>query len=139
MKDFMQTMREKEQSNLFSVYNHIKMEEIGTDYAIFSLEICPESKNGFGTVHGGAIFSMADNATGFAAHTDGRQYVTQNGALHFLSNQTEGTVYARAKVRHRGRKTCLVTVDITGNNEKLIATGEFSFFCVKPSIDEEKK
>ncbi len=115
------------------------MEQIGTDYAIFSLEICPESKNGFGTVHGGAIFTMADNATGFAAHTDGRQYVTQDGALHFLSNQTEGTIYAKAKVRHRGRSTCLVTVDITGKDEKLIATGEFSFFCVTPSAASENK
>ena len=69
--------KEKEQQNRFTAYNHIEMVMIEQDHAIFRLNICPESKNSFGMVHGGAIYAMADNATGFAAHTDGRNYVTQ--------------------------------------------------------------
>ena len=45
------------------------------DHAVVRLNIKPESKNSYGMVHGGAIYAMADNATGFAAHTDGRNYV----------------------------------------------------------------
>ena len=102
------------------------------------LEIRTDTQNPMGMVHGGAIYAMADNATGFAAHTDGRSYVTQTSALQFLRNQSEGTVWARAQVRHRGKSTCLVAVDIIGEKEKLLATGEFTFFCVDKKLMDEK-
>ena len=69
----LETARETERMNQFAVYNHIEMVEVEPDHAIFRLNIRPESKNGYGMVHGGAIYAMADNATGFAAHTDGRR------------------------------------------------------------------
>lgn len=129
---------EKEEANRFATYNHIEMVEVEPDHAVFRLNIRPESKNSYGMVHGGAIYAMADNATGFAAHTDGRSYVTQTSALHFLRNQSEGEIKADARVRHRGRTTCLVAVDILGSGGKLLATGEFTFFCVDPNIMAEK-
>ena len=104
--------KDKERKNLFATYNHIEMVMVEEDHAVFRLNIKPESKNSYGMVHGGAIYAMADNATGFAAHTDGRNYVTQTSALHFLRNQSEGEIQADARVRHRGHSTCLVAVDI---------------------------
>lgn len=130
--------KKKEQANRFVTYNHIEMVLIEEDHAIFRLNIRPESKNSYGMVHGGAIYAMADNACGFAAHTDGRNYVTQTSALHFLRNQSEGEIQADARVRHRGRSTCLVAVDLLGEDEKLLATGEFTFFCVDPNIMASK-
>lgn len=122
--------RERIKGNGFMVYNHMELETVEPDYAVFRMEIRPESKNVFGMVHGGAIYALADNATGSAAHTDGRHYVTQNGNLHFLRNQAEGNIRAIARVRHRGRSTVLVLVDVVGDGGTLLATGEFSFFCV---------
>ena len=127
-----------EKKNGFTVYNHIEMVLAERDHAIYRLNIRPESKNSYGMVHGGAIYAMADNATGFAAHTDGRNYVTQTSALHFLRNQSEGEIQADARVRHRGHSTCLVAVDILGEDEKLLATGEFTFFCVDPELMASK-
>ena len=72
-----QQAAELNKKNLFATYNHIEVEFVEPDHAIFKLEIRPESKNPYGIVHGGAIYTMADNATGYAAHTDGRSYVTQ--------------------------------------------------------------
>ncbi len=129
---------ELNKKNLFATYNHIEAEFVEPDHAIFKLEIRPESKNPYGIVHGGAIYTMADNATGYAAHTDGRSYVTQGSSMHFLRNQSEGVVRADAKVRHRGRTTCLVNVDILGEGGKLLATGEFTYFCIDPDIMAQK-
>ena len=137
-EDFTEMMREKEMNNKFVVHNHIKMVSVKKDEAIFSLDIREESKNSFGMVHGGAIYAMADNAAGFVVHTDGRHHVTQTSALHFLRNQSEGTVMATARIRHRGNTTALVAVDITGDNGKLIATGEFTFFCVDKAVIDRK-
>ena len=130
--------KDKERKNLFATYNHIEMVMVEEDHAVFRLNIKPESKNSYGMVHGGAIYAMADNATGAAAHTDGRNYVTQTSALHFLRNQPEGEIQADARVRHRGRSTCLVTVDILGEDETLLATGEFTFFCVDAKLMEQR-
>lgn len=138
MNELEQRSRERLALNAFMRHNHIEMESVEPDRAVFRLTIRPESKNPFGMVHGGAIYTLADNATGAAAHTDGRFYVTQTSALHFLRNQSEGTVRATAWVRHRGRSTVLTAVDITGEGGKLIATGEFTFFCVDKDVMEEK-
>ena len=129
---------ELNRKNAFSFYNHIEPESVEADHVVFRLEIRPESKNPYGVVHGSAIYTMADNATGYAAHTDGRFYVTQTSSMHFLRNQTHGVVRAEARVRHRGRATCLVDVDILGEGGLLLATGEFTYFCVDPAIMARK-
>ena len=138
MNELEQRTRQRMEKNAFMLHNHIELESVERDRAVFRLEIRPESRNPYGLIHGGAIYTMADNATGFAAHTDGRNYVTQTSALHFLRNQSEGEIQADARVRHRGHSTCLVAVDILGEDEKLLATGEFTFFCVDPEIMARK-
>lgn len=129
---------ERTQRNAFAVYNHIELESVEADHAVFRLLIRPESKNPYGIVHGSALYTMADNATGYAAHTDGRYYVTQTSSMHFLRNQCTGTVRADARVRHRGKSTCLVDVDIIGEDGRLLATGDFTYFCVDLAIMEKK-
>lgn len=124
--------------NGFAKYNEIMLVEMEPDRAVFRVEIREENKNPFGMLHGGAIYTLADQATGTAAHTDGRTYVTQTSAMHFLRNQAEGVVYATGTVRHRGRSTVLTTVDITNEEGKLIATGEFTFFCVDKAVMDAK-
>ena len=124
--------------NAFMFHNYIEMESAERDKAVFKLVIRPESKNPYGIVHGGAIYTMADNAAGAVAHSDGRYYVTQTSSLHFLRNQAEGVVRAEARIRHRGKSTCLVDVDITGEGNILLATGQFTYFCVDINMMAEK-
>lgn len=138
MTELEKVIQERERKNGFMLHNFIELESVERDRAVFKLTIRPESKNPYGMIHGGAIYTLADNATGTAAHTDGRYYVTQTSALHFLRNQSEGTVRATATVRHRGRSTVLTAVDITGDDGRLIATGEFTFFCVDKDIMDAK-
>ena len=138
MSELEQNTRQRLQKNAFMLHNHIELESVEPDRAVFRLDIRPESRNPYGMVHGGAIYTMADNATGTAAHTDGRYYVTQTSALHFLRNQASGTVRATAWVRHRGKSTVLTAVDITGEDGKLLATGEFTFFCVDKGLMDSK-
>ena len=134
MEETQQTLEERTRARIrkngFMIHNHIELESVEKDRAVFRLDIRPESCNPYGMVHGGAIYTLADNATGSAAHTDGRHYVTQNGSLHFLKNQGEGIIRAEARVRHRGRSTVLVDVDVVGTDGLLLASGEFSFFCI---------
>lgn len=119
--------------NPFVLHNHIEIEEVEPDCARLCFTIRPDSLNPHGLVHGGALFTLADNAAGCAATTDGRSYVTQECDIHFLRVQPSGVVRAEARVRHRGRSTVLVEVSITGEDEHLLATASFTFFCVDGS------
>lgn len=117
-------------ANAFTDHNFIRLESAEMDCVTYRLDIRPESRNPFGMVHGGALYTLADDAAGGAAHSDGRHYVTQHGDLHFLDNRAHGTVLATGRVRHRGRSTVLVEVEITDEAGALLATGAFSYFCV---------
>ena len=77
MTEIEERIQERQKKNGFMRHNFIEMESVARDRAVFRLTIRPESKNPYGMVHGGAIYTLADNATGTAAHTDGRYYVTQ--------------------------------------------------------------
>lgn len=123
-------IREIVRQNAFTEYNHMELAEVERDRAVFRLEIRPDSVNGYGMVHGGALYALADNATGCAVHTDGRDYVTQSGSLNFLSNQGRGVILAAARVRQRGRRTALASVEITGGDGKLLAAGDFRYYCI---------
>ena len=115
-------------ANAFTDHNFIRLESAEADCAVYRLDIRPESRNPFGMVHGGALYTLADDAAGGAAHSDGRHYVTQHGDLHFLDNRAHGTIRAAGRVRHRGRSTVLVDVEITDESGSLLATGAFSYF-----------
>ena len=116
-------------SNAFMRHNHIHAEPAGPDRAQAILDIVPESRNPYGILHGGAFYTLADCACGCACRMDGRKYVTLQGGLNFLKSVSEGRVTAQATVRHRGRTTCLVEVEITAETGALLVKGDFTFFC----------
>lgn len=128
--DIEQKLEILEKKNAFSNYNRIYLESVEEDRAVYSMEIRPENRNQHGMAHGGALYTLADDAAGTAAYSDGRHYVTQSGDLHFLNNRGQGTLWATGRVRHRGRSTVLVDVDVTDEAGALLATGTFSYFCV---------
>lgn len=118
------------QLNRYMTHSFIDLSMIEPERAEVRLTLRQEVTNPFGMLHGGALYTMADCAAGAAAHSDGRNHVTQNSSLNFLSNIREGTAVAVGAVVHRGRRTCLVNVSITAEaTGKLLATGCFTFFC----------
>ena len=125
-------------ANAFTDHNFIRLESAEPDCVVYRLDIRPESRNPWGMVHGGALYTLADDAAGGAAHSDGRHYVTQHGDLHFLDNRAHGTIRAAGRVRPRGRSTVLVDVELPAESGALLATGAFSYFCVDRKRMEER-
>lgn len=121
----------RELPNSFFDCNHMHVVLKERDHAIAELVVRPESTNPYGRVHGGAFYTLGDTAAGNAAHSDGRLYVTQYSSVHYIHNVTVGhTVRAEAVIRHRGRATCLSEVTFTDETGCLLATGQYTFFCI---------
>ena len=88
----------RDSMNTFMHYNFNEQAELEQDYAVCKLDIRPECLNPFGMVHGGALCTLADNAAGMAAHTDGRLYVTQSSAFQFVKNQGATSLRVRSRL-----------------------------------------
>ena len=119
-----------QEKNAFALYNHMELESADDSCVVMRLEIHETSKNPLGIVHGGAMYTMADCAAGIVINTDGRRHVTQGSSMHYLKNRTEGVIRAAGRVVHRGKTTSLVHVEITDEGGVLLASGEFTFFCL---------
>ena len=118
------------QANRFAAHNGIQLRQVELGKAEAVLEMGPNSVNPYGRIHGGALYTLADCAGGMACRTDGRRYVTLDGTLHFIRSADHGTITAAASVIHRGRTTSVVGVRITDQDDTLLATGDFTFFCL---------
>jgi acyl-CoA thioesterase len=117
--------------NAFMQYNHIRLGQVEPDRVTMELTVEEEHLNPYGFIHGGALFTMADNACGMAARTDGRQYVTQSSAFTFLHSGVLGdTICMEGKVRRRGKTTCFVEANATNQAGELLASGSFTFYCI---------
>ena len=124
---------EVNRNNPFVQLLGVEIVEVSPDRSRLRLELRPEFLNPHGLVHGGALFTLADNAAGCAASTDGRVYVTQESDIHFLCAQSSGAVTAEARVIHRGRSTVLAEVSLTDEEGRLLAAASFTYFCVDGS------
>ncbi len=124
-----QEKKSYEQGNPFMDYNHIKVVSASADRAEMAVTLVPESRNLYGFMHGGLIYTILECTAGLAARQDGRRYVTQSSHINFLSNQKEGTVRAVAECVRRGRQMAVYRVQVLGENNKLMADGTVDMFC----------
>jgi len=78
-----------------------------------------EMLNGFGTLHGGIAYSLADSALAFAANSYGRISPLINGSMTYSKAAKEGDVLrAEANVISLGNKKADIDVTVFCNNEK---------------------
>ena len=89
----------------------------------------PESRNPMGVVHGGALFTLADTVAGTAAFTTGRNCVTLDSSMQFLSAARGDKLRCVAKPKKAGRTILVYEVTITDSEERLVASGTFTFYA----------
>ena len=93
------------------------------------LAIRTETKNPMGVVHGGALFTLADTVAGTAAFTTGRNCVTLDSSMQFLSAARGDKVYCVARPKKTGRTILVYEITITDSEGRLVATGIFTFYA----------
>lgn len=85
------------------------------------MEIRPFHLNGAGTVHGGAIFSLADFVFAVAANSSGQLALAINTSTTFIKAVTTGILYAEAEELSVNRRLGHYQVRIENEQERLIA------------------
>jgi acyl-CoA thioesterase len=81
-----------------------------------------EMINGFGIVHGGIAFSLADSAFAFACNNRNNLSVALDTAINFTKSTQPGeTLTAEAIEQHNGRSTGLYLVTVTNEKGEQVA------------------
>ena len=99
----------------FGTYNGIEVVSAGKGVAVARFELKPHHTNGLGTVHGGALFTLADLAFAAASNCGEDVVVSINGGMSFTKACTEGMIVAEA--REVTRSSRLVNYEAKVRNE----------------------
>lgn len=117
-------------SSDFLSFQGIQLLEAENGSSLVTMDINKSISNIYGTVHGGALFTLADTAAGSACFSRGRKCVTLNSTIHFIHPGISGTLTARGKEIHRGNKTALYEVTIMDEKEETVCSASFTFYLM---------
>ena len=109
-------------NDLFSQWLGIEVLEVSEGYSKIKMPVREEMINGFGIVHGGIAFSLADSAFAFACNNRNNLSVALDTSINFTRPVHVGDIIiAEAKEVHNGRSTGLYHISITNQNAHLVA------------------
>ena len=108
--------------DFFSQWMGIEVLDIREGYSKIKMVIRKEMVNGFGIVHGGIPFSMADSAFAFACNNRNNLSVALDVTISFTKAMHIGdTLTAEAKEIHNGRSTGVYLITITNQKDEQVA------------------
>ena len=123
----------KEMENKPGYYKHNDFHYIETkekDIVELKANITENALNGYGTIHGGIIFGLGDNAMGLLAYKLGKPAVTLSSNISYLRPGKGKYIKARAEMIKSGTNTCFLRCNIYDDNEVLIATMDGNYFNI---------
>lgn len=106
--------------DIFAKHCGIVLKEIGPGWATAEMVIRDFHLNGAKTVHGGAIFTLADYVFAVASNGRGKLALAIDTSMSFINASTEGTLYAEAKELFVSRRLGRYEVTITDGRQRLI-------------------
>ena len=110
------------EKDLFSQWLGIKVLQVNEGYSKIKMVVREEMINGFGIVHGGITFSLADSAFAFACNNRNNLSVALDTAINFTKSTQPGeTLTAEAIEQHNGRSTGLYLVTVTNEKGEQVA------------------
>ena len=106
----------------FSQWLGIEVLDIQEGYSKIKMTVREEMINGFGIVHGGIAFSLADSAFAFACNNRNNLSVALDTSINFTKSiQVGDELTAEAKETHNGRSTGLYFITITNQKNEQVA------------------
>jgi acyl-CoA thioesterase len=109
------------QNDQFARHANIELLTAGLGHATAKMKLQAHHLNGLGTVHGGAIFTLADFSFAVAGNSYGNMAVALDVSIVFMKAATTGTLWAEAREISKNFKVGLYMVDVKDDHGDLIA------------------
>jgi acyl-CoA thioesterase len=118
-KDVVDHMME---NDFFSQWMGVEVLDVKEGYSKIKMTIRKEMVNGFGIVHGGIPFSLADSAFAFACNNRNNLSVALDVTITFTKPVNVNDILtAEAKEVHNGRSTGVYLITIWNQNNEQVA------------------
>ena len=105
----------------FAEHANIELLSVSPGAARAKMTLHPHHTNGYGTVQGGAIFTLADFAFAAASNSHGNVAVAINVSITFMKAGLTGTLWAEAREISRNFKLGSYTVEVKDDQGELVA------------------
>ncbi|MFN0124439.1 MAG: PaaI family thioesterase [Blastocatellia bacterium] len=89
----------------------------------------------YGVWHGGVVFTLADSASGRAAHSlldEGRRSVTLEMQINYIGAVRDEACIATATVAHMGQSTMIVEAEVRTESGRMVARALATFAILTP-------
>jgi acyl-CoA thioesterase len=120
--------------DLFARHAGIELVDVSPGRATARMKIEPYHLNGAKTVHGGAIFTLADFAFAVASNSHGNLAMGINTSVSFVKAALTGILYAEATELSRSPKLAAYSVMVTDDANDVVAIFQGMVYRKKDSI-----
>lgn len=123
-EQFLQFSKKLSENTLMETLN-IEYIEVGDDYLIAKMPVNSRVHQPIGLLHGGATVALAESVGSAASllfiDTDKFEVRGIEISANHVKSKREGTVYAKAKIIHKGRTIHLWEIRVTDEEDSLIS------------------
>jgi len=125
-------------ADAFSRWMGLEVEAIGEGWCRLKFVVKPDMLNGFGIIHGGAVFAASDSAFAFACNSHGRVSVALDVSITFTKSAKAGeTLMVEARELHLGYKTSVYEIKTTNEAGELVAIFKGTAYRTSRSVLDE--
>ena len=123
------------ENDAFSQWMGLEVLEVREGYSKVKMTIRKEMINGFGIVHGGLAFSLADSAFAFACNNRNNVSVALDVTITFTKAvHVNDVLTAEATENHNGRSIGVYLISITNQNGDRVAIFKGTCFRTGKSL-----
>ena len=130
----MPTIHDYFKTDQFAARNNIELLEAAKGHAKAKMTLHPHHWNGIGTVHGGALFTLADFCFAAACNSHGTVAVAIDANITFMKASSTGTLYAEAREIAKNFKLGSYAVEVRNEAGDLIAQFQGLAYRKKDSL-----
>ncbi|HWQ31796.1 MAG TPA: PaaI family thioesterase [Blastocatellia bacterium] len=109
---------------------------------VLRLPFAEQLRQALGRMHGGAIFALADHASGWATFTTlrpGERCATLEMKINYIGAVHDEDCIVEARVIHSGRTSAVVESEVRTDSGRLVARTLATFMVLKQKPDEEAR
>jgi len=100
----------------------IKLSKLDHGYSLVEMHFTEDVANIFGMAHGGAIFSLVDQAFETASNSHGTVALALNVNISYLKSPSVGDIiYAEARAINKSNKISNYAIEVKNDRNELIA------------------
>jgi acyl-CoA thioesterase len=135
MEKVFEAIRQKVAQEPFAKRLNLELVAIKTGYALVRMVFSSEIENIFGMAHGGAVYSLIDEAFEVASNSHGTVALGLGVNVQYLKAATPGdTLLAEARETHRSAKISHYDIEVKNQQGDLIATCRAMAYRKKESL-----